>query len=84
MQCPQTTPPKSGEGLFWKDPISRRTGVWQIQRVEHYRIKGCPPDGIPKLSRADGAVWLAKITDFEESADEDNTKSQKPWRSLWG
>lgn len=81
LRCSKRVPPKPDEGLFWHDPVSEKPGLWLIQRVEYYLAHGHPPDGMPKTSRADGALWLNRIAGMEnEKAQTDDTRPRAPWR----
>lgn len=81
MRCSKRIPPRPGEGLFWFDPILEKPGLWLIQRVEYYVAHGHSPDGIPRRSRADGAVWLNRIAGMEkERTQADGIQPKAPWR----
>lgn len=65
LLCPNAIPPRSGEGIIWVDPKTQKLALWHIQRIEYYHALGYPKDGIPKASKAAGAVWLDKIADVD-------------------
>ncbi len=63
--CPNSIPPRAGEGIFWVDPKTQKLALWHIQRVEYYCAVGYPKDRIPKSSKAAGAVWLDRIAEVD-------------------